>query len=72
MVLQHGLTMKMGFAQNRKLDKGHWMLSSVYVTSAALLNFLHLYGSLTLPMDTEHNADKAEGHTEGQSPSGEP
>lgn len=47
------------------------MLSSVYVTSAALLNFLHLYGSLNLPMDTEHNADSSEGHAEGRSPSGE-
>lgn len=59
-------------AQNRKHDKGHWMLSSVYDTLAALLNFLHLYGSLNFPMDTEHNADNAEGHAEGWSPSWEP
>lgn len=54
---------------NRKFDKGHWLLSSVCVTSAALLNFLHLYGSLNFSMDTEHGADNAEGHAEGQSPS---
>lgn len=59
-------------AQNRKHDKGHWMLSSVYDTLAALLNFLHLYGSLNFPMDTEHNADNTEGHAEGRRPSREP
>lgn len=48
------------------------MLSLVCVTSAALLNFLRFYGSLNLPMDTEHDADSSEGHVEGRSASGQP